>query len=198
MTPGHQAPSVYTIELPKPLKGHNIPISASICLDFASSSSFTSFHSRPALILAPARTWHIGVGFAMWEQAKARAAETGSTVVWCDGGEGGISGIATAAYSEIVQVGPGSWVKRLGVPYPFDETRTIYTWGGNTFAFIVVWALLGLGSVGEAVCAGERQVRDGVARLAPVIGVARRMLLVMTSRRRETGPAVNEQTSLLG
>ena len=198
MIPGNEPPSIYTIELPKPLKGHNIPISASICLDFASSSSSTSFHSRPALILAPARTWHIGVGSAMWEQAKARAAETGSTVVWCDGGEGGISGIANAAYSEIVQVGPGSWVKRLGVPYPFDETRTTYTWGGNTFADIVIWAWLGLGSAGEAVFVGGRQVRDGVARLAPVIGVARRILLVVTRRQRETRPTVNEQTSLLG
>ncbi|KAI0776360.1 hypothetical protein BC629DRAFT_1525791 [Irpex lacteus] len=192
LTPGHEAPGIFTIELPKPLKGHNIPVSASICLDFASSSSFTSFDSRPALILAPARTWHIGVGSAMWEQAKARAAETGSTVVWCDGGEGGISGIANGAYSEIVQVGPGSWVKRLGIPYPFDEKRTTYAWGGDWLAFVVVWALLGPGYVGRAVWVGTRRAR-GIA--GPVVGVVRGLL---PQRKRAIGPTIDEQTSLLG
>jgi len=40
------------------------------------------------LILAPARTWHPGIGLTMWEQARARAEEIGSMVLWCDGGEG--------------------------------------------------------------------------------------------------------------
>ncbi|KAI0088803.1 hypothetical protein BDY19DRAFT_1071077 [Irpex rosettiformis] len=199
LSPGHDAPSIYTIKLSKPLKGHNIPVSASICLDFAHSSSFTSFTSRPALILAPARTWHIGVGSAMWEQAKARASETGSTVVWCDGGEGGISGIASGAYSEIIQVGPGSWVKRLGIPYPFDERRTTYTWGGDGLAFVVVWALLGQGYVARAIWVGGRRVRTGVAgSMAFVRPAFEALRKLVPQRRRSIGPTVDEQTSLLG
>lgn len=128
----------------------------------------------------------------MWEQAKARAAETGSTIVWCDGGEGGISGIANGAYSEIVQVGPGSWVKRLGIPYPFDEKRTTYAWGGDWLAFVVVWALLGPGYVGRAVWVGTRRAR-GIA--GPVVGVVRGLL---PQRKRAIGPTIDEQTSLLG
>ncbi|KAI0691852.1 hypothetical protein BC835DRAFT_1278780 [Cytidiella melzeri] len=191
LTPGHTAPEIYTIELKKPFKGRTVPVTAGICLDFASASSFTSLEFRPALILAPARTWHIGVGLAMWEQAKARAAETGSTVVWCDGGKGGISGIATGAYSEIVQVGPGSWVKNLGLPHPFDEKRTFFSWGGNATAFFVVWATFGTGYLVQVLVRRTQRARIGIAASAV------RVLNTITPSRSTIGPSANEQTSLI-
>jgi predicted amidohydrolase len=194
LTPGHEAPGIFTIELKKPFKGRTVPVSASICLDFAFSSSFTSLSSRPALILAPAKTWHIGVGLAMWEQAKARAAETGSTVVWCDGGKGGISGVANGAYSEIVQVGPGSWVKHIAIPHPFNERRTFFTWGGDGVAFLIVWIVtFGPIPLVHAALQTIRYGRGGIANVMPVLQAA-----LPGRRKRTIGPSVDEQTSLLG
>ncbi|KAI0341492.1 hypothetical protein BDW22DRAFT_1359076 [Trametopsis cervina] len=189
LVPGHEAPGMFNMTLGKRTKVRPIPITASICLDFASSSSFTALESRPALILAPARTWHIGVGLAMWEQAKARAAETGSTVVWCDGGEGGISGIANAAYSEIVQVGPGLWDKQIGLPFPFDERRTVFTWGGSALAFLIVWLTTGTGFAVEGVV--RRAVRSSV--VGSVAGLIAKILPKKVNR-----ATPNEETSLLG
>ncbi|KAI0080344.1 hypothetical protein K474DRAFT_1558274, partial [Panus rudis PR-1116 ss-1] len=119
----------------------SLPVTASICLDFASSSSFEHLTSRPAFILAPARTWQIGVGYAMWEQAKARALETGSDILWCDGGEGGVSGIAGGGYHEVVQVGQGSWYKAIGIHAPYDEHPPIFIRIGKYGAFAVAWAV---------------------------------------------------------
>lgn len=126
-----------------------IPITSSICLDFASQSSFLSLDSRPALILAPARTWHPSVGLAMWNQARQRAHETGSTILWCDGGDGGLSGIIGGGFEEPLQFGEGYWTKTIGFTYPFPERKTLFTsgWVGNFGAFIVVWMLAGGGSV---------------------------------------------------
>lgn len=124
-----------------------IPITASICLDFSSQSSFLSLDSRPALILAPARTWHPSIGLAMWNQARQRAHETGSTILWCDGGEGGLSGIIGAGFEESLQFGEGSWTKTIGLTYPFPEQKTSFTstWVGNMGALIFVWVLAGSG-----------------------------------------------------
>ncbi|CAL1695177.1 unnamed protein product [Somion occarium] len=157
LVPGSEDPEMFTVELSAP-KNYNktdwapapkytrpIPITTSICLDLASPSSFDHLESRPSLILAPANTWHIGVGLAMWEQAKARAEETGSTVVWCDGGDGGVSGVAGGGYDEFVQVGQGSWYKTIGVPYPFNEERTTFARLGQYGAFMTVWAIVGVG-----------------------------------------------------
>lgn len=161
LTPGTEPPSIWTFDMPAPRGTRKpdwapsypftrpIPLTASICLDFAHTSSFTPLESRPALILAPARTWHPSVGQAMWEQAKARAAETGATILWCDGGKGGLSGIADGRYSEVVQVGPGSWAKPIAVQYPFDERRTVYLWGGQYEGFAAVWAVVAVGGVVE-------------------------------------------------
>ncbi|PCH33901.1 hypothetical protein WOLCODRAFT_112763 [Wolfiporia cocos MD-104 SS10] len=155
-------PSVYTWEvgMPKdwaktkwssnPNHTRPIPITASICLDFSSSFSFSALDTRPALILAPARTWHISVGYAMWEQARARAEELGSMVLWCDGGDGGVSGVAGAGMHDVVQVGRGSWVKRIGVAYPPDQDRTVYSWGGGWAALVAAWGLAGVGGAAEA------------------------------------------------
>ena len=126
----------------------------------------------------------------MWEQAKARAAETGSVVVWCDGGKGGISGIATGAYSEIIQVGPGSWAKSLSFSYPFNEARTVYTWGGSTLAFIIVWSVTGIGAGIQVAWRLVSLHRLGGPRFIGSI------IQRIKARSRVAGPT--EETSLLG
>ncbi|KAF9527752.1 hypothetical protein CPB83DRAFT_814927 [Crepidotus variabilis] len=125
-----------------------IPMTASICLDFASASPFAELDSRPALILAPARTWDRTVGYAMWLQAKQRAEEIGSTVLWCDGGEGGVSGVGGGGFNDVTQVGSGSFLKTIGIKYPFDNRRTPYARFGDS-VLVLVWALvLGPGVLG--------------------------------------------------
>lgn len=176
MVPGKEDPDIVTINMkaPKgygpgwgPAPNHTRPlaVTGSICLDFASSASFTSLDTRPALTLAPANTWHQSVGYAMWEQAKARAAETGSTVLWCDGGVGGLSGVARGDYSEIVQRGLGSWYKVVPWQYPFPEHRTIYAATGQYGPFAVVWAVLGLGYGTSGAILLSMRGRDSVRGL---------------------------------
>ncbi|ESK98096.1 apolipoprotein n-acyltransferase [Moniliophthora roreri MCA 2997] len=152
MRAGEEDPSIYDLELhaPKDMNKtdwskepphiRHIPLTASICLDFAMPSPFSALESRPALILAPGRTWETTVGRVMWEQAKQRAYELGSTVLWCDGGDGGISGVAGEGVSESIQVGKGSWVRQIGIQYEFDEGRTLYGRAGNW----LIWGLIGL------------------------------------------------------
>ncbi|CCM04203.1 uncharacterized protein FIBRA_06369 [Fibroporia radiculosa] len=161
LTPSSDPPAIFEWELAYPnnwsktkwgLNGtRSIPITASICLDFSSASSFEALASRPALVLAPARTWHTGVGYAMWEQARARAEELGSMVLWCDGGDGGVSGIAGGGLQEIVQVGQGSWSRRIGVQYPFDQGRTLFSRGGGFAALVTAWGIVGVGSVLDVI-----------------------------------------------
>ncbi|KAK0481628.1 hypothetical protein IW261DRAFT_1418664 [Armillaria novae-zelandiae] len=115
-----------------------VPLTASICLDFAFPGTLAALESRPALILAPARTWEPTVGLAMWEQAKRRAAELDSTVLWCDGGDGGVSGVSGRGITEVTQVGEGSWVRSIGVEYPFNDKRTVYGVKGNSGATIFI------------------------------------------------------------
>lgn len=191
LTPGHEVPHLVTLNLTKPSEwkgpgwsqtGSTRPVTltASICLDFASAASFTALPSRPALILAPARTWHESVGRAMWEQAQARAAESGATVLWCDGGRGGLSGLASARHSEIVQVGPGSWSMPVGLPYPLDTRRTWYMAGGQGAAAAAVWAVALVGllveggaeavNVGQALAAVRRVLETLRRRKAPADG----------------------------
>jgi hypothetical protein len=75
----------------------------------------------------------------MYELARARGDELGADVLWCDGGAGGLSGVAGS-----VQVGPGSWVKTIGVPYPAGEGRTVYGIGGD---WLVLATFLGIPGV---------------------------------------------------
>lgn len=159
MVPSDEEPVIYELPLGPPqgtpkfdwAEGQNhtrpVPITSSICLDFASESSFLSLGSRPALILAPARTWHPSVGLAMWNQARQRASETGSTILWCDGGEGGLSGVIGGGYEEPLQFGEGSWTKTIGLTYPFPEHKTgfMFTRAGNFGAFLIVWMVAGGG-----------------------------------------------------
>ncbi|KAF8078816.1 hypothetical protein FPV67DRAFT_1466588 [Lyophyllum atratum] len=149
-------PSIVTLELthpkdvnksdwaPAPAYTRPIPITTSICLDFAHPKLFAELASKPALILAPARTWDIAIGNAMWQQARQRAEELGTMVLWCDGGDGGVSGVAGGGFRDFTQVGLGSWIKVLGIEYPFDDRRTPYARFGD-LGILLVWLLV-LGS----------------------------------------------------
>lgn len=152
MTHSSTPPGMYTIDFPHPsdvkkidwAPGPNftrpISLTASICLDFTAPSPFVDLDSKPALILAPARTWDPSIGYAMWKQAKQRAEEIGSMVLWCDGGEGGVSGIGGGGFSNVHQVGSGSWVKTIGIAYPFDARRTPYAYFGDS-TLLLYWIL---------------------------------------------------------
>ncbi|KAH9944176.1 uncharacterized protein BXZ73DRAFT_39880 [Epithele typhae] len=206
MTPAKdEQAAIFTIQLPHPKSwtgpawapgpNHTRPISlsASICLDFAYSSTLHSLSSRPALVLAPARTWHPTIGLTMWQHARARAAETGTTLLWCDGGAGGVSGLAGHGRRAFRQAGPGSWVQVASVQWPFDEGRTPFAVGGTRAALFVIFFVVGAGwattHVGGTLEEGGRAVGAGVRRLADVWRVA------VAVRRRH---AVGEQQSLLG
>ena len=153
LTETENDPEIYELELhgsnknrkwtPVPPYERTIPLSAAICLDFASPTIFTPLGSRPALILAPAQTWHHDVSMAMWEQARARAEEAGSMVLFCDGGAQGASGVAGRGRREPVQFGSGSWTLTIGVPWPFNQHRTLYMWGGEYLPVGFVWLLVG-------------------------------------------------------
>jgi hypothetical protein len=196
LSPGTEPPSIFTIEMERPPKYKGlgwprsevrpIPVTASICLDFASSSSFTALDAAPALVLAPASTWHPRVGEAMWAQAQARAAETGATVVWCDGGRGGLSGVASGGRAgTVVQVGPGTWSLPVAIPHPFDASRrTVYARGGQLGAFFAVWAVAGVGLGVEAV-----QRRVGVRLGWVVVGVRRAAEALLRRRGAQQGAA---------
>ena len=155
MLPSDEEPTIYKLPLgppsgtPKsdwaeaPDYTRSIPVTSSICLDFSSQTAFLSLESRPALILAPARTWHPSVGLAMWNQARQRAQETGSTILWCDGGEGGLSGLIGGGFEEPLQFGEGSWTKTIGLTYPFPEKKTVFMRIGNIGGFLAILILMG-------------------------------------------------------
>lgn len=124
-------------------KKRSLSVTASICLDFAIPDVFSGLVSKPELILAPARTWDISVGQAMWEQAKQRARELDSMVLWCDGGEGGVSGIAGQGINGVMQVGEGSWTRAVGLEYPADDRRKLYArMGGSGVTIGILWILV--------------------------------------------------------
>ncbi|KAF8807770.1 hypothetical protein BYT27DRAFT_7098668 [Phlegmacium glaucopus] len=145
-------PSIFELELkapkgkkiewgPAPDHTRSIPLTSSICLDFASPSPFADLPSRPGLILAPARTWEKTVGYAMWLQARQRAEELQSIVLWCDGGEGGVSGVGGSGFNDVFQVGSGSFVRTIGIQYPFNYQKTSFArWGDSVL--ILFWLLL--------------------------------------------------------
>ncbi|KAJ1311704.1 hypothetical protein OPQ81_010176 [Rhizoctonia solani] len=143
-----------------------IPLSAAICLD-VSSPLATSVPvnntelGRPALILAPARTWHPDIGKTMFQYASMRATEQGASILWCDGGEGGVSGVGGLAAQGlglaggIGQVGTGgSWIQTIGIPFPYDSRAfkpTWYTQWGDMSIIILGLALLGVGPAAPAI-----------------------------------------------
>ncbi|KJA25809.1 hypothetical protein HYPSUDRAFT_122084, partial [Hypholoma sublateritium FD-334 SS-4] len=123
------------------LKYRPLSITSSICLDFAMPTPFEALKGRPGLILAPARTWESTVGNAMWLQAKQRAAELDSMILWCDGGEGGVSGVAGGGFNDVTQVGSGTFVRTIAIPHPFDARRTFYARFGE-LSLVLFWILV--------------------------------------------------------
>lgn len=166
---------MYTIDLPPPkgvkkadwAPGPNytrpIPLTASICLDFTAPSLFVDLDSKPALILAPARTWDVSIGYAMWKQAKQRAEEMGSMILWCDGGEGGVSGVGGGGFGDVQRVGSGSWVKTIGIAYPFNNRRTPYAYYGDS-TLLLYWILAFGGSL--AGVAPFRRLKSSIGQSA--------------------------------
>lgn len=189
MVPSSDPPTIVSLDLdhphnvpksnwaPAPNYTRPIPLTASICLDFSSSTAFSALDSRPALILAPARTWHPAVGLSMWEQARARAEELGSMVLWCDGGEGGVSGVAGGGMVDFMQYGGGSWLRTIGVQWPFDETRTVYARWGDWYTVLVLWGLFGGGWAGELINQNNLGVHS-------VMGGARMVMSIVREWRR--------------
>jgi hypothetical protein len=169
---------------------HNVPISASICLDFASPLSFDSdstsqqeHHGRPAVILGPASTWHPEIGAAMAAQARARARELSMHIVWCDGGAGGQSGILGPSGDELLQRRhEGSWVKTVRLEHPFVERRTAYATLGNVVAFVVLCiGVPGAGPVFYGLRLVTQRGRQLVGRLrnkSPVVTTEQTPLLI--------------------
>lgn len=187
LTESQNDPEIYELELHAPNKNkkwtpappyeRTIPLTAAICLDFASPTIFTPLDSRPALILAPAQTWHHDVSRAMWEQARARAEEAGSFVLFCDGGAQGSSGVAGHGIREPIQFGSGSWTRTIGVEWPFNQRRTLYMWGGETLPVGIVWLLVAGGwAIEVLILHGTRGFGGSAiqfARLRDVLGRAR-------------------------
>lgn len=99
----------------------------------------------------------------MWEQAKTRAAELDSLVLWCDGGAKGVSGIGGQGIQEIMQVGGGSWVRTVGIPWPFDEKKTVYATVGE-FSVLAFLALV-MGSGYAARYLADNAGRGALAAL---------------------------------
>jgi hypothetical protein len=206
LTESRDDPEIYELELhrsnknkkwtPVPPYDRTLPITAAICLDFSSPSVFTSLDSRPALILAPAQTWHPDVSMVMWEQARARAEEAGSTVLFCDGGAQGASGVAGHGIREPVQFGSGSWTRTIGIEWPFKQRRTLYMWGGEAFQIGFVWLLVGAGCAAEvfvmrASNGGVRGTTVSFSRFREIFDRVR------ASIRRQTPPDQGERQPLL-
>ncbi|KAG9126788.1 hypothetical protein FRC07_001987 [Ceratobasidium sp. 392] len=195
-------PPKYLVPLPKPNYRPNsdkatwprtVPITTAVCLDVSAPlanavpvNNTDEDTGRPALILVPARTWHPEIGKAMFAHASMRAIEQGASVLWCDGGEGGVSGVGGLAASGLGPVGGigqvgtgGSWLKTIGIPYPYatdDFGLTWYScWGDLTIVFLA-WIVL---------CAGFT---------VPAWHSFRTMLAAGRDRIRGLGSSENRQT----
>jgi hypothetical protein len=167
-------------------------LTASICLDFAQPTPFSELESRPYLVLAPARTWHTSVGVAMWQQAKNRAEEIGSMVLWCDGGEGGVSGVGGGGIDGITQSGQGSWTRTIGAEWPFRTNRTIYAKVGDLGVIVFIWVTLGVAIVASLSLTGSvllRIIQWINERLQSARLVATRQN--RRAREEETGPLID-------
>jgi len=97
----------------------------------------------------------------MWEQAKSRANEIGSMVLWCDGGATGVSGIGGGGISEIMQVGAGSWTRTIGLPFPFNQQRTLYALIGDMGVVIFLLVIMGGESASHLLALPGRRVLLG-------------------------------------
>jgi hypothetical protein len=101
------------------------------------------------------------MGRTMWEHARARAAEIGTSVLWCDQV---LSGVAGPGMSEPVQIGSGSWTRAIGVKWPYEERRTLYAWaGGDWLTLLALVGVVGIGQVtGSGLIANIAQARHMV------------------------------------
>jgi hypothetical protein len=119
----------------------------------------------------------------MWNQAKQRAEEMGSMVLWCDGGDGGVSGIAGGGFHDIAQVGSGSWFRTIGIRYPFDDHRTAYAYFDN-LTLVLFWVLCFGGSIG-----GHVPFVQGISSICPntLSSLAQRVRDMLPNNRRQ-GP----------
>jgi hypothetical protein len=96
----------------------------------------------------------------MFQHASMRAAEQGASILWCDGGEGGVSGVGGLAaqglglVGGIGQVGTGrSWLQTIGIPFPYDAEDFGPTWygrWGDLSTIVLALALLGFGPAAPA------------------------------------------------
>lgn len=144
-------PPKYSVPLPTPnyrpksdktTWPRTIPITAAVCLDVSAplapavSVNHTDEEAgRPALILAPARTWHPEIGKVTFAHASMRAMGQGASVSWCGGGEGDVSGIGALAANGLGPVGgigqvgtSASWIRTIGIPFPCDAKDFALTW----------------------------------------------------------------------
>ncbi|CAE6524089.1 unnamed protein product [Rhizoctonia solani] len=180
-------PPRYPMNLEVPISNkkkevRTIPLSTAICLDFSAPLATSvpvnnTELGRPALILAPARTWHPDIGKTMFQYASMRATEQGASILWCDGGEGGVSGIGGLAAQGlgltggIGQIGTGeSWLQAVGIPFPYDAqdfTPTWYAQWGDMTAIILGLALLGVGPAAPAAVMVGRLASWAYGRLKP-------------------------------
>ncbi|QRV76046.1 transmembrane protein [Ceratobasidium sp. AG-Ba] len=160
-------PPKYLLPLPKPnyrpksdkTWPRTIPITAAICLDVSAPlanavpvNQTDEESGRPALILAPARTWHPDIGKAMFQHASMRATEQGASILWCDGGEEGVSGVGGLAASGLGPVGGvgqvgtgGSWIQNIAIPFPYDARKFGLTWysrWGDLSIVFLAWITL--------------------------------------------------------
>lgn len=182
---------------PAPKFTRPIPLTMSICLDFAFPTAFTSLTARPSLILAPGRTWHVSISRMLLEQTRLRAVEIGSTALWCDAGEessanSALSGIVGAQRREPYQIGRGSWVQTIGIPYPFDTAgQTLYARIGSAGGLLVVW-LVAISSAHSLMVVGVSSL--GKKRIAAALGGS--WDLVRSSWLHQRAPPVQEQDLL--
>lgn len=115
----------------------------------------------------------------MYEQARMRADEVDAILLWCDGGEGGLSGVVGKGHHS-VRRGEGSWAEMVGIQWPFPDdphSRSWYHAHGSWGALCLAWSLLLLAKPSSAyslMSGGTRKlkglvpsVRDRVAHRAP-------------------------------
>lgn len=144
----------------KPVEYHITGITGSVCMDFVIPEPFSNLDQRPALILGPAHTWDAEASAALWEQAKSRAAEVGASLLWCDGGSDGFSGVATRGIDSPMQLGAGSWVRTIALEKEFDEGRTPYGRYGVKLPLLIIWGVFGVEWLLEQTAIRLRLRRD--------------------------------------
>ena len=92
-------------------------------------------------------------------------------VLWCDGGDGGVSGIAGGGFHEFSQIGRGSWVKTIGLQYPFNDRRTPYAFLGHYTLFLFWVVALGPSLGGHVYLTRiHRGAFGGIRRLRAILG----------------------------